>query len=192
MGNQTTPDAIKKSEQRVKPATSRMCSANQHAPSPGEAQTAESTEHPESVTAPLRFDVTYSSGEHETFYGNAAYWNGYLYAGASNAALKQVSVPERLAERNPVAQSPTAYGLRGGHSVVSANGGTKRDRLDLRKSVSGGALMHAYDATQVSHELWNRGMNSGRDSMGTGIGFGTPGKVVVTADVTVTIYGLLN
>jgi len=52
--------------------------------------------------------------------------------------------------------------------------------------------MHAYDATQVSHELWNRGMNSGRDSMGTGIGFGTPGKVVVTADVTVTIYGLLN
>jgi hypothetical protein len=39
-------------------------------------------------------------------------------------------------------------------------------------------------------------MNSGRDSMGTGIGFGTPvvtnGKVIVTNDVTVTIYGLLN
>jgi len=56
--------------------------------------------------------------------------------------------------------------------------------------------LHAYDATQISSELWNSNMNGGRDQMGTGIGFGTPvvvnGKVIVTSDNAVTIYGLLK
>ena len=56
--------------------------------------------------------------------------------------------------------------------------------------------MHAYDATQISSELWNSNMNAGRDQMGTGIGFATPvvvgGKVIVASDTVVTIYGLLN
>ena len=51
------------------------------------------------------------------------------------------------------------------------------------KSISGRAILHAYDATQISSELWNSNMNGGTRSMGTGIGFGTPvvvnGKVIV-------------
>jgi hypothetical protein len=39
-------------------------------------------------------------------------------------------------------------------------------------------------------------MNQGRDAMGTGIGFGTPvvagGKVIVTFDEVVAIYGILK
>ena len=55
-------------------------------------------------------------------YGNPSYWNGNLYVGASNAPLKQFQFQNGLLTPTPVAQSPTAYGLRGGNSVVSANG----------------------------------------------------------------------
>ena len=65
-----------------------------------------------------------------------------------------------------------------------------------KNRISGRAILHAYDATQISSELWNSNMNAGRDQLGTGIGFGTPvvvnGKVIVTSDTVVTIYGLLN
>jgi TonB family protein len=65
-GNQTMSDAITKSKRRVKPATSRRGSINQRTPSASESQTAESSEHPDFEIAPLRVDVTYSSGMHET------------------------------------------------------------------------------------------------------------------------------
>jgi len=129
-------------------------------------------------------------------YGNPSYWNGNLYAGASNAPLKQYQFQNNLLNSTPLAQSPTVFGLRGGNTVVSANGTQNGIVWAYEKSVSGQALLHAYDATQISHELWNSNMNGGRDSMGTGIGFGTPvvinGKVIVAFDRVVAIYGLLN
>jgi len=130
-------------------------------------------------------------------YGNPAYWNGFLYAGASNSALKQYQFQNGLLNPAPVAQSPTAYGLRGGNTVISANGTQNGIAWAYEKTAaSGQALLHAYDATQISHELWNSNMNSGRDSMGTGVGFGTPlvinSKVIVTSDTVVGIYGLLK
>jgi len=129
-------------------------------------------------------------------YGNPSYWNGNLYAGASNAPLKQYQFQNNLLNSTPLAQSPTVFGLRGGNTVVSANGTQNGIVWAYEKSVSGQALLHAYDATQISHELWNSNMNGGRDSLGTGIGFGTPvvinGKVIVAFDRVVAIYGLLN
>jgi TonB family protein len=65
-GNQTTSDAITKTKPRVKPATPRRGSTNHRTPSAPEVQMAESSERPDFVIAPLRVDVTYSSGKHET------------------------------------------------------------------------------------------------------------------------------
>ena len=65
-GNQTTSDTITKGKLQVKPATSRRGSTNQRTPSAPEPQTAGSSEHPAFVIGPLRIDVTYSSGKHET------------------------------------------------------------------------------------------------------------------------------
>jgi len=129
-------------------------------------------------------------------YGNPSYWNGFLYAGASNAPLKQYQFQNGLLNPAPVAQSPTAYGLRGGNTVVSATGTQNGIVWAYEKSASGRAVLHAYDATQISHELWNSSMNGGRDQMGTGVGFGTPivvnGKVIAPFDTAVAIYGLLK
>ena len=65
-GNQTTSGAITKGKPRVKPATSRRRSANQRTPSAPVPQTGGLSEHPAFLIGPLRVDVTYSSGKHET------------------------------------------------------------------------------------------------------------------------------
>ncbi len=65
-GNQTTSDAITKSKPQDKPAKSRRGTTNQRTQPSSKPETAESLERPDFVIAPLRIDVTYSSGRHET------------------------------------------------------------------------------------------------------------------------------
>jgi hypothetical protein len=129
-------------------------------------------------------------------YGNASYWNGNLYAAASNMQLKQYQFQDGLLNPTPVAISPSAYGLRGGNTVVSANGNQNGIVWAYEKSVSGQGILHAYDATSVASELWNSNMGGDRDAMGTGIGFGVPivfgGRVIVAAANWVEIFGPLQ
>ena len=129
-------------------------------------------------------------------YGDASYWNGYIYAGASSLQLKQYQFQNGLLNPTPVATSPSAYGLRGANTVVSANGNSNAIVWAYEKSASGQAILHAYDATDVSRELWNSNMNGGRDALGEGIGFATPvvaaGHVIVTYDTRVGFFGPLT
>lgn len=131
-------------------------------------------------------------------YGNASYWNGNIYAGASNLPLKQYQFQDGLLNPTPVATSPTSYGLRGGNTVVSANGTSNGIVWAYEKNTAANnqGILHAYDATSVSTELWNSTQNPTRDALGTGIAFSTPlvadGKVIVTYDTRVGIFGLLQ
>lgn len=129
-------------------------------------------------------------------YGNVSYWNGNVYAGASNSPLKQYQFQNGVLNTTPLASSPTAYGLRGANTVVSANGTNKAIVWAYEKTAAGTGILHAYDATQVSNELWNSNMNAERDGAGGGIGFAVPvvqdGRVVIAYDMRVGVYGLLQ
>lgn len=129
-------------------------------------------------------------------YGNPSYWNGNLYTAASNLQLKQYQFQNGLLNPTPTATSPTSYGLRGANTVVSANGTQNGIVWAYEKSAAGRGILHAYDATNVSKELWNSGMNSARDELGQGIGFAVPvvaeGRVIVAYDKSVGIFGLLQ
>ena len=129
-------------------------------------------------------------------YGNLSYWNGNIYAGASSLALKQYQFQNGLLNPTPVATSPTTYGLRGANTVVSAHGNQSGIVWAYEKTTTGQGILHAYDATSVSTELWNSMMDSTRDALGEGIGFSTPvvvnGRVIVTYDTRVGIFGLLQ
>jgi hypothetical protein len=129
-------------------------------------------------------------------YGTASYWNGYVYAGASNQVLKQYQFQNGLLNPTPIDVSPSAYGFRGANTVVSANGTQNGIVWAYEKSVTGQGILHAYDATSVSKELWNSNMNGDRDGMLTGIGFATPvvydGRVLTTSDNSLEIFGLLK
>lgn len=129
-------------------------------------------------------------------YGNASYWNGNLYAGAANTQLKQYQFQNGLLNPTPVGTSASSYGLRGGNTVVSANGNQGGIVWAYEKASTGQGILHAYDATDISKELWNSNMNGGRDGMGTGIGFATPvvanGHVLAAADTVLEIYGAIQ
>ena len=129
-------------------------------------------------------------------YGTPSYWNGNVYAAASNLQLKQYQFQNGLLNPTPAATSPTSYGLRGANIMISANGNQNAIVWAYEKSATGKGILHAYDANSVSNELWNSNMNEGRDGLGQGIGFATPlvadGKVVVQYDTRVGIFGLLQ
>jgi hypothetical protein len=128
-------------------------------------------------------------------YGNPSFWNGNVYLAPANAPLKQYKLSGNLLNSIPAAQSPTATALRGGNTVVSAQGNQNGIVWMYEKAADGTAVLHAFDATNVSHELWNSRMNP-RDVMGTGISFGTPvvadGRVFTTYNRTLVIYGVLQ
>jgi hypothetical protein len=132
----------------------------------------------------------------QRLYGNASYWNGNLYLATANGPLRQYTFQSggAVVGSAPAAQSSNTFGLRGGNTVVSANGTQNAIVWAYEKSGSGGpGILHAYDATSVTREIWNSNMNPA-DSMGTGVGFGTPvianGRVIATFDRNAVVYGL--
>jgi hypothetical protein len=86
--------------------------------------------------------------------------------------------------------------LRGANTVVSANGTQNGIVWAYEKDANGQGILHAYDATMVSTELWNSNMNGGRDGLGEGIGFAVPvvanGHVIAAYDTRVGFFGQLN
>jgi len=58
------------------------------------------------------------------------------------------------------------------------------------------AVLHAYDASNVAHQLYNSGENSSRDRAGAAMRFTTPtvanGRVYVPAKGEVDVYGLVT
>jgi hypothetical protein len=131
-------------------------------------------------------------------YGNVSYWDGFVYAAPSNMAMQQYQFVGSSFNPTPFAQTPTAYGWRGGNTVVSANGNKDGivwayEKTAPPPSGTGQGILHAYDATLISNELWNSNTTPG-EHLAQGIGFSTPvvanGHVIATSDNTVTVYGL--
>lgn len=103
------------------------------------------------------------------------------------------------------ATSPSAQGtgqqiFPGGILALSANGEQAGSGLLWANTeINGGAPkgeLHAFDAANVSHELWNTTMNATRDGYGNFAKFVPPlianGKVyVATFSKTLAVYGLL-
>jgi hypothetical protein len=131
----------------------------------------------------------------QRLYGNPSYWNGNLYFATANGPLRQFKFQNGLLGTAPFAVSSVTFGVRGGNTVVSSGSAQEAIVWAYDKSVEGGAaVLHAYEANDVSRELWSSNMNRGRDGMVVGNGFGTPlvagGKVITTFAKALVIYGM--
>jgi hypothetical protein len=112
------------------------------------------------------------------------------------SASQAVSVSERIAE--PGSGCRVAIFLRITRRQYRCVGqwNPEWNCMVNEKSASSQGILHAYDATSVAIELWNRSMSGERDAMATGIGFGVPivfgGRVIVASANWVDIFGLLQ
>jgi hypothetical protein len=132
-------------------------------------------------------------------FGAPAYWNRHVYFVASDDVLRDFVFEKGLLKLG--AMSSIRFIDPGATPSVSANGGKSAivwtlsskhwDEPDQRP-----AVLRAFDATNVSHELYSSEQNSARDRAGIGLRFNIPmvadGRVYVGAKGELDVYGLLR
>jgi len=125
-----------------------------------------------------------------------AYFNNTVYYGGNGDYLRAFAITNAMLGTTPSSKSATTFGYPGATPSVSANGTANGIVWALQSSTGSTAVLHAYDATDLTKELYNSTQAAGnRDGFGTGNKFITPmiinGKVYVGTPNGVAIFGLL-
>jgi hypothetical protein len=121
-----------------------------------------------------------------------AYFHGTVYFGAVGDALKAFPMTSAKLASTPSSQSTHRFGYPGTTPSVSANGTTNGIVWAIENS---GAILFAYDAADLTKELYHSDQAAnGRDHF-SGNKFITPmvvnGKVYVGTPASVAVFGLL-
>ena len=135
----------------------------------------------------------------DQFFGTGSYWNGNMYFVGAFDHLKQFSVSNGLLSTSPIHISQEALSSnRSAEPVVSANGSSNGIVWVLATDTyqaGSPAILHAYDATDVSTELYTNAQAGTRDLGGKVVKFTTPtvinGRVYVGTRSQLDVYGLL-
>lgn len=125
-------------------------------------------------------------------FGNPAYFNKSVYFCGSGDQLKAFSLANAVLGTSPSSQTNDGFGYPGGVPSISANGTTNGIAWMLESS----AVLHAFDASNLSHELYNSNQNSSRDALDSYVKYSVPtianGKVYAGTQTSLTVYGLLH
>jgi uncharacterized protein (TIGR03437 family) len=155
-------------------------------------------------TDALQVFLAVPSGNFAIF--NAALWNlpsgPIFYVWGFHDALREFQMQNGAFNPTPLAtNSSVANALPFSGMTVSSNAFVPGSGIFWATSVANGTLpeagtLHAFDAMNVSQELWNSDMQGARDTLGSFTKFANPtvvnGKVYVpTASNQVVVYGLL-
>jgi hypothetical protein len=127
-------------------------------------------------------------------YSSGTYWNGHLYVATANGNMHSFQIQNAtLAE---VGHTATDFDTRSPIGVVSASGNTNGILWAAERNSTGHGILHAWDALNVTNELWNSDMNGARDGLANAQVFTTPvainGNVYVANSKNVTAFGLLK
>ncbi|HSY97000.1 MAG TPA: PQQ-binding-like beta-propeller repeat protein [Steroidobacteraceae bacterium] len=128
-------------------------------------------------------------------FSTPAYFNGTVYYGNVGDTLKAFTVSGAKLTAATQSQSATLFSFPGTAPAVSANGTSAA--IVWAHENSNPAVLHAFDAANLQHELYNSNQAAGnRDQFGGGNKFITPtiadGKVIVGTTNSVAVFGLLH
>ena len=127
-----------------------------------------------------------------------AYWENRVYFLAQNDVLKAFSFIDGRLSLTPVSSGSMRFAFRGATPSISAQGATQGIVWVLQSdaySSGGPAILRAYDATDLSRELYNSAKAAARDAAGPAVKFAVPtvanGRVYVGTQTRLDVYGLL-
>lgn len=127
-------------------------------------------------------------------YSAPAYWNGHVYILASDDFLSDFVLDRGRLPEQPTARGGRRFANPGATPAVSADGAKNGIVWVLETRVWNDfgkrpAVLHAFDATDIGHELYSSGQN------GPALRFTVPtvanGRVYVGTKGEVDVYGLL-
>jgi len=136
------------------------------------------------------------SGAVTSTFSMPAYFNNQLYYAAQGDFLKAFAFTNGLLISSPVSQSLATFGYPGASPAVSANGANDGIIWVLQTDTApygGRGTLHAYDADDLSMELYNSSQAGTRDDPGGAIKFSVPtvanGKVYVAGASRLSVFG---
>lgn len=127
-----------------------------------------------------------------------AYWNERVYFGGIDDRIKAFLLAGGRLSDAPVSTTPESFGYSGASPSISANGASNAIlwALQVDGYGSGGpAVLHAFDAANLSRELYSSASAGARDRADAAVKFTTPtianGKVYFGTQDHLDAYGLL-
>lgn len=132
---------------------------------------------------------------------SSVYWNGptnqFFYLWSGSTPLQAFDYTGTNLVTPPLATGNTVQSERAGGMSLSANHNVTGSGIIWGIESGNNGTIHAYDAENVSQELWNSEQNPARDALGNYTKFCAPtianGKVYVpTTSNQLVVYGLLQ
>jgi hypothetical protein len=128
-------------------------------------------------------------------FSTPSYFNGKIYWGASKDSIRSYEVSDgTLIPDLPNSASTRKYPFPGATTSISANGSDNGIVWAIQNAQP--AVLVAYDANDLSTELYNSSQAGNRDQLTGGVKFVTPivanGKVYAGSQNALTVFGLLD
>jgi hypothetical protein len=129
-------------------------------------------------------------------FGTPIFWNNSVYVAPANEALQSFSMSNTTLSLTPSgAVSPEKLGPLGATPTISANG-TGNAIVWLIDASGTNAILRAFDASNLSSEIYNSSTMASRDTAGLAVKFTVPtvanGKVYIGTQGELDVYGLLH
>jgi hypothetical protein len=130
-------------------------------------------------------------------WGTPAYWSAptgeFIYTIGVTDHVKAFKLTNGRLSTPALSQSPESFTYPGGNPVISSNGSVAN--TGILWTIDPKGILRAYDATNLSKELYNSGQNASRDGLGSYVKFSAPtvanGYVFVGTQNSLVVYGLL-
>ncbi len=128
-------------------------------------------------------------------FGMPAYWNNTVYYGGVSDSIRAYPITQAKLATSPSSKTAHQFPYPGTMPSVSSNGTSNGILWAIDNSSP--AVLYAYDATNLAHELYDSNQAAGgRDQFGPGNKYITPmivnGKVYVGTTNGVAVFGLLK
>jgi hypothetical protein len=124
-------------------------------------------------------------------FGAPAYFDHKIYYGGAGDNLKAFAFSNAKLVSTPVSRSTTTFAFPGTTPVISSNGAENGIVWAV-----GHTTLYAYDAEDLSQELYNSNQSGTRDKFGSVDSFISPlvanGRVYVPTQTGVAVFGLLK